>query len=494
MDFPKKQAQRLMPLYLLEYSEKLFTNHPNPEDPWGGGSDYTAGQGITITNDVISVDDTIAKKSEIPTNYVTLDTEQTITMPKRMISRLSIGDPTGDEIFIDGTYGRGQLINMYNAELGSAFCMMIDDGTIQGNTGAYFTYEDDKGLREYRLPHQDREGLTTCTLATNLDIPSLDGYATQTWVQEQGYLPSDSLRDVYKAEAEISSGQYKVFPHYSGIEYSKEFEDRRLAIKLEDIDNANRPTITIWDHERTYIDPGHIHTVSSDQQTHTEMDIDSFKVSTDGGMNYTTFRQGGFDYNDIRFNLNSNKTRLENYTIATLDDISGLEATVINHTTQINSINSNITDLQTLTSTHTAQISGINSSITSLESLVNTNTSNISTIQNNLSTISSNITTLEELTSTHTSQISALQTSVSNCVTLSQLSTTLSDYALKSEVPSYSLSTTSTPVLSSATLSQSYETLTFTYEDNTTASFNFLTTGTTLSTSTINVLNSTTLS
>ena len=33
MDFPKKQAQRLMPLYLLEYSEKLFTNHPNPEDP-----------------------------------------------------------------------------------------------------------------------------------------------------------------------------------------------------------------------------------------------------------------------------------------------------------------------------------------------------------------------------------------------------------------------------------------------------------------------------
>ena len=37
MDFPKKQAQRLMPLYLLEYSEKLFTNHPDPSAPWGGG-------------------------------------------------------------------------------------------------------------------------------------------------------------------------------------------------------------------------------------------------------------------------------------------------------------------------------------------------------------------------------------------------------------------------------------------------------------------------
>ena len=68
MDFPKKQAQRLMPLYLLEYSEKLFTNHPDPSAPWGGGggSDYTAGQGITITNNEISVDtNVVATKSDI---------------------------------------------------------------------------------------------------------------------------------------------------------------------------------------------------------------------------------------------------------------------------------------------------------------------------------------------------------------------------------------------------------------------------------------------
>ena len=36
--------------------------------PAGGGSTYTAGTGIDITNDVISVDNTIATKSEIPTN------------------------------------------------------------------------------------------------------------------------------------------------------------------------------------------------------------------------------------------------------------------------------------------------------------------------------------------------------------------------------------------------------------------------------------------
>ena len=426
MDFPKKQAQRLMPLYLLEYSEKLFTNHPDPSAPWGGGggSDYTAGQGITITNNEISVDtNVIATKSDISS----------------MVTTTQLTDALDDYAL--------------KTEIPTDVSQLYNDA----------------------------------------------GYATETWVQNQNYLPRSDFRDVYQAEVEISSGGNKVFPHYSGIEYSKEFEDKRLTIKLEDIDNGNLPTIMLSDHERTYIDPGHIHTVSSDNQTFTEMDFNEFKVSTNGGINLTRFRQGGIDYNNIYFNLNSNKQELENYTIATLDDIplstiTTLESLALEHTTQINSINSNITDLQTLTSTHTSQISGINSSITSLESLVNTNTSNISTIENNLSTISSNITTLEGLTSTHTSQISALQTSVSNCVTLSQLSTTLSDYALKSEVPSYSLSTTSTPVLSSATLSQSYETLTFTYADNTTASFNFLTTGTTLSTSTVSVLDSATLS
>ena len=428
MDFPKKQAQRLIPLYLLEYSEKLFTNHPDPSAPWGGGGgDYTAGYGITITNDIILVDtNVIAKKSDIPslTNYVT-------------------------------------------------------------------TTQLTDALDDYALKTE---------IPTDVSQLYNDaGYATQTWVENQNYLPSSDFRGVYQADVEMSLAGNKVFPHYSGIEYSKEFEDKRLTIKLEDMDNENRPTIMVSDHERTYIYPGHVDAVSPDNQTFTQMDYNGVTVNTNGGMNHTTFRQGGFEYNNIHFNLNSNKQELENYTIATLDDIplstiTTLESLALDHTTQINSINSNITDLQTLTSTHTSQISGINSSITSLESLVNINTSNISTIENNLSTISSNITTLEELTSTHTSQISALQTSVSNCVTLSQLSTTLSDYALKSEVPSYSLSTTSTPVLSSATLSQSYETLTFTYSDNTTASFNFLTTGTTLSTSTVNVLDSATLS
>lgn len=196
MIFPKKQGQRLIPEYLLDYTTKLNESHPDPTESWGGsgGSEYTAGYGININDNVISVDNNVALKSDLPTNYVTLDTEQTITKPKTITSRLTVGSETGNNIFIDGNYGKGQLINMYNDELGSEFCMMIDNNYIQGNTGAYFTYEDDKGLREYRLPYQDSEGLTTCTLATNLDIPTKtsdltndSGYATQTWVEGQGY-------------------------------------------------------------------------------------------------------------------------------------------------------------------------------------------------------------------------------------------------------------------------------------------------------------------
>ena len=439
MDFPKKQAQRLMPLYLLEYSEKLFTNHPDPSAPWGGGgSDYTAGQGITITNNEISVDtNVIATKSDISS----------------MVTTTQLNDALDDYAL--------------KTEIPTDVSQLYNDA----------------------------------------------GYATETWVQNQGYSTfSGSYNDLtdkpelpdftkyYYLNNEIQYGGHKTAIRDYGLEYSKEWDENKVIINVENADMENKASIVIQNNRGKKIEISDRIDVYDDLNTGVSVEGDKVAIHSQN-QHITSLNDGKLTYGDgilREFNLPTSK-EMGTYTLATTDDIplstiTTLESLALEHTTQINSINSNITDLQTLTSTHTSQISGINSSITSLESLVNTNTSNISTIENNLSTISSNITTLEELTSTHTSQISALQTSVSNCVTLSQLSTTLSDYALKSEVPSYSLSTTSTPVLSSATLSQSYETLTFTYADNTTASFNFLTTGTTLSTSTVNVLNSTTLS
>ena len=165
MIFPKKQAQRLIPEYLLDYTTKLNESHPDPTESWGGGSggsDYTAGNGIDITNNVISVDNTIAKKSEIPTNYVTTDTDQAITGTKTFTAPLEV---------MDGMLSRNTTVNG------------------QG----YFIYRDNVESKVilFGLPSSKTGGTeqhpTKYTLATTEDIPSLDGYATQTWVENQGY-------------------------------------------------------------------------------------------------------------------------------------------------------------------------------------------------------------------------------------------------------------------------------------------------------------------
>ena len=318
MDFPKKQGQRLIPEYLLDYTTKLNESHPDPTESWGGGSggNYTAGDGIDISSgNVISVDNTVAKKSEIPTNYVTLDTEQTITKQKRITDRLSIGNPTGSEIYIDGHNSNGQVINIYNDALGSAFCTMIDNGSIQGNTGAYFTYEDDKGLREYRLPYQDREGLTTCTLATNLDIPSLDGYATQTWVQEQGYKTSITSSDITSALG-YTPGTSNFSGSWNDITDKPTFATVATSGSYNDL--SDKPVIP---------DTSNLVTTNTDQTISGAKTFQGVICSSlDGAYTMQPLGVGAFKFNDvnstkqIEFSLPIEKSGTQ-YTLATTDDI-----------------------------------------------------------------------------------------------------------------------------------------------------------------------------
>ena len=113
MIFPKKQAQRLIPEYLLDYTTKLNESHPDPTESWGGsGSNYTAGEGINITENVISVDNTIAKKSEIPTKtsdltndsgYITNITSGDITTALGYTPTKSINAVAGSNINSVGT-------------------------------------------------------------------------------------------------------------------------------------------------------------------------------------------------------------------------------------------------------------------------------------------------------------------------------------------------------------------------------------------------------
>ena len=257
MDFPKKQAQRLMPLYLLEYSEKLFTNHPDPSAPWGGGgggSDYTAGQGITITNNEISVDtNVIAAKSDIPdfTKYYYVNNvieENGEYFTKINGSGLEYSHPWSSNsisinvknaelennasIIIENTGGNkiaiSDRIDVYND--GSNTGVSVEGNKVVINSHQHITSLEDGKLvydvlgqvREFNLPItydprtytlateewvQTRGYLTNTSLdnyALKTDIPTDvsqlyndAGYATETWVQNQGYATSSEIPTNY---------------------------------------------------------------------------------------------------------------------------------------------------------------------------------------------------------------------------------------------------------------------------------------------------------
>ena len=73
-----------------------------------GGSTYTAGNGINIVNDEISIDTSVvATQSDIPTNYVTTDTTQNITGYKTFTKDVTfrVGNLNSDEnIFLLNAY------------------------------------------------------------------------------------------------------------------------------------------------------------------------------------------------------------------------------------------------------------------------------------------------------------------------------------------------------------------------------------------------------
>ena len=77
INFRKKQEQRLIPKYLLEYSEELQKNHPDPSASWGGGSGggspIEAGNGIEITGTnvkTISIDEGVVATQVYVQDYV----------------------------------------------------------------------------------------------------------------------------------------------------------------------------------------------------------------------------------------------------------------------------------------------------------------------------------------------------------------------------------------------------------------------------------------
>ena len=189
MDFPKKQQQCLIPRYLLQYLTSLQMNHDDPTAPWGGGGggSYTAGDGIEISDeDVISIDDTVALKSDIPslTGYAT---ETWVT-------------------------NQGYLVK-------SDLSDYVTSSELITELGNYVTSTD---LAAELLNYAELDDIPTKTSDLTNDSgfitsSALTGYATETWVTNQGYSTfSGSYNDltnkpdlsIYELAADAFSGDY----------------------------------------------------------------------------------------------------------------------------------------------------------------------------------------------------------------------------------------------------------------------------------------------
>ena len=356
MDFPKKQAQRLMPLYLLEYSEKLFTNHPDPSAPWGGGggSDYTAGQGITITNNEISVDtNVIATKSDLPTKTSEL---------------------TNDSNFISSSLGNTKTYSKYESSPHSGYWKRVTYDT----SGILIETNDNTRMLGFPI---NKEG----EIAVTSDIPSLDGYATETWVQNQGYATSSEiptnyvttdteqtitgLKTIGQTSGTISEVDFNGFTFklsnkainhpeadikvrnssYDGYQYPTIYSSKGLYVNLAKIklgDDGNNtygitmPDSSTWESDRVLATTNDIPDTSKFVTTDTAQTITGLKTFKDYLCTEDTadgFRSYIFpnrvQYMDTNqdiikatiFALPTSKPSGSEYTLATTDDIPSLD-------------------------------------------------------------------------------------------------------------------------------------------------------------------------
>ena len=452
MDFPKKQAQRLMPLYLLEYSEKLFTNHPNPEDPWGGGSDYTAGQGITITNNEISVDtNVIATKSDLPTKTSEL---------------------TNDSNFISSSLS---------------------------NTKPYSKYESSPHSGSWKRVTYDTSGIL---IETN-DTTHLLGFPIN---KEGEIVVSSDIPDFtkcYYVNNEIQDGGYKTTIRNSGLEYSKEWEQNKITIDVNKADLENKASIVIENNGGKKVEISNRIDVYNDPNTGVSVEGDKVAIHSQN-QHTTSLQDGKLTYEDglVReFNLPSTKEQ-GIYTLATTDDypiddpqdqlfvsLTGQESTFYKKVNlsdapgrmfyvNLSALNPVFKD--GLTSTYNEQTNQLE---VSLNAVIPTKTSD-------LFNDSGYVTSSSLATVATTGSYNDLTDKPSIPSTATSTSTSTVTPTTGTFVTGTSTNTTN--VVNSVTYTPSSETLTFTYEDNTTASFTFLTSSTTVTSGTTSVVTSVT--
>ena len=135
----KDFGRRLMPEYLLKYSEELQKNHPDPSASWGGGSggDYTAGYGIDITNDEISIDqEVVASKSELNGYIKDNDLNYSATFRGKGVWVKAEGAYTAT------SYGDGSIARSIPNQPGYTYDLPNKSGTVAMTSDIITSYND----------------------------------------------------------------------------------------------------------------------------------------------------------------------------------------------------------------------------------------------------------------------------------------------------------------------------------------------------------------
>ena len=206
-DFPKKQQQCLIPKYLLDYLGEVNELHPDPSD-LGGGDNIEAGTGIVITGDetkTISVDDeTVAMVANLSTVAFSGSYSNLSDKPDLSVYELKEDAFTGD---YDDLTNKPDL-SVYELK-SEAFSGNYNDLTNKPDLSVYAetadlgdcAYLDENELSIAYSQITGTPSIPTNTSDLNNDSgfitsSALSGYATETWVGNQGYLTSVSWSDV----------------------------------------------------------------------------------------------------------------------------------------------------------------------------------------------------------------------------------------------------------------------------------------------------------
>lgn len=174
----------------------------------GGGSTYTEGTGIDITNDVISIDDSVVATktwvgnqgylTSVPSQYIT-ETELSSELDDYAL-KTDIPDPVSGASGISVNDNIVALDNPVGLVAGENITITVsgDSAIISGQAGGGSSYSAGTGIDITNSVISIDN-----TVALKSEIPDTTGMATQTWVGQQGYVNSSTASAI--AEAEVAS-------------------------------------------------------------------------------------------------------------------------------------------------------------------------------------------------------------------------------------------------------------------------------------------------